>query len=282
MRNNGKWYRISAKADEAEISIFGDIGFSWWDDGVEVAGFKKDWDKIKSKKSIRVLINSPGGDVFDGVAIYNIIASEREKVGVEVLGLAASAASIIALAGASLVIDDGAHFMIHNASGMVWGTGADMRDMADTLDKVGGSLIDIYEAHSELTRDEIQAAMDAETWYTAAEAVEAGFATEVVDNGEIAASVFDLARYKYAHVPSEMLASEQPEAFPDSIRGFETFLRDAGASRNDAKKIAAHGFSQRDVEEPEGEGIEDEPTYISAGELRKLDLEIMETTTWID
>lgn len=279
MSDKGKWYRITAKADEAEISIFGDIGFSWWGDGVEVAGFKKDWDKIKSKKNIHVLINSPGGDVFDGVAIYNIIATERAKVDVEIIGLAASAASIVALAGSSLAIDDGALFMIHNASGMVWGTGDDMRDMADTLDKVGGSLIDIYNANSDLDRDEIQAAMDAETWYTAAEAVEAGFATEAVDNGEIAAKVFDLARYKYAHVPSEMLASAQPEAFPDSIRDFETFLRDAGASRNDAKKIAAHGFTQRDVEEPEGGSIGDEPSYISEGEYRKLDIEIMEMTT---
>lgn len=272
----GKWYRISAKADEAEISIFGDIG-GWWGE-TDVASFKTDWDAIKNKKSITVLVNSPGGDVFDGIAIYNIIASEREKVDVEVIGLAASAASIVALAGATLAMDDGSHFMIHNASGVVWGTGDDMRDMADTLDKISASLIDIYEANSDLSRKEIQAAMDAETWYSADEAVEAGFATATVGNGEIAAR-FDLARYRYAHVPSEMLENAEPETFPDSIRDFETFLREAGASRTDAKRIAAHGFTQRDVEEPEGDSIEPEQSYISDGEYRKLDLEIMEMTT---
>ena len=269
----GKWYRISAKADEAEISIFGDIG-GWWGE-TDVASFKTDWDAIKNKKSITVLVNSPGGDVFDGIAIYNIIASEREKVDVEVIGLAASAASIVALAGATLAMDDGSHFMIHNASGVVWGTGDDMRDMADTLDKISASLIDIYEANSDLSRKEIQAAMDAETWYSADEAVEAGFATATVDNGEIAAR-FDLARYKYAHVPSEMLENAEPETFPDSIRDFETFLRDAGASRTDAKRIAAHGFTQRDVEEPEGDSTEPEQSYISEGKYRELDIEIME------
>ena len=276
MRDKGKWYRIIAKADEAEISIFGDIG-GWWGE-TDVASFKTDWDAIKNKKSITVLVNSPGGDVFDGIAIYNIIASEREKVDVEVIGLAASAASIVALAGATLAMDDGSHFMIHNASGVVWGTGDDMRDMADTLDKISASLIDIYEANSDLSRKEIQAAMDAETWYSADEAVEAGFATATVGNGEIAAR-FDLARYRYAHVPSEMLENAEPETFPDSIRDFETFLREAGASRTDAKRIAAHGFTQRDVEEPEGDSIEPEQSYISDGEYRKLDLEIMEMTT---
>ena len=276
MRNNGKWYRISAKADEAEISIFGDIGSGFFSD-VTVAEFKPEWDKIKSKSKIHVLIDSPGGNPFAGIAIYNIIASEREKVDIEVIGLAASAASIIALAGSSLTIAEAAFFMIHNAAGLVIGTGDDMRAMAGNLDKINGEMISVYEAYSDLTRDEIQEAMDAETWYTAAEAVEAGFATEAVDNGEIAASVFDLARYKYAHVPSEMLAAVKPEAFPDSIRDFESFLRDAGASRNDAKKIAAHGFSQREVEEPEGEGIDDEQIQISDGEFRKCKLKIMET-----
>ena len=102
MKNN--WYKISAQGETAEISIFGDIGASWFDDSVSLADFKKDFDAVKDAASIRLLINSPGGSVMDGIGIYNLISSIRQKVTVEVLGMAASIASIVALAGKELVM----------------------------------------------------------------------------------------------------------------------------------------------------------------------------------
>ena len=104
-----KWFKISAEADEdtAEIAIFGNIGASWWDDSITAADFKKEFDGIKDRKSIKVTINSPGGDLFDGVAIYNMISQVRDKVETEVLGMAASAASVIALAGNKLTMGEG-------------------------------------------------------------------------------------------------------------------------------------------------------------------------------
>lgn len=247
-----KWYKISAQADTAEISIFGDIGASFWGDSVTLADFKKEFDAVKDRDSIKLMINSPGGDVWDGMAIYNLISSVRQKVTVEVLGLAASIASIIALAGKELVMGEGSYFMIHKPWSFAMGTSADLRKDADLLDKVEGQMLAIYSQHTDLTEDEVTAAMADETWYTASEAVDAGFATEVIEHGQMAAS-YDLSRYKYAHAPIEMIADEKPSEPPTTIREFESRVGDMGFSNRDAKAIASHGFTRRDDAEPEAE-----------------------------
>jgi len=255
---SSKWYKIKAKEDSAEISIFGDIGASWWGDSVTVADFKKDFDAVKDKASIHILINSPGGDVFDGIAIYNIIATEREKVSVEVIALAASAASIIALAGSSLSIDTAGFFMIHNPWSWAMGGADDMRETADLLDKIGGELVNIYEAHSDLSADEIQEYMDADTWFTADEAVEAGFADEQIEHEAVAASVSIDSRYAYKHVPERFQGSAEGNKKPATIRDFEAYLRDSGFSKKESVAIAAHGF-ETDQGEPEPEESQGDP-----------------------
>jgi ATP-dependent Clp endopeptidase proteolytic subunit ClpP len=254
MAKNTNWYKIQTKADDvAEISIFGDIGASFWGDGVTPEAFKKDFDAIKDAKEIHLLINSPGGNVFDGIAIYNIIASARQKVQTEILGIAASAASIIALAGSRLTMHEGSFFMIHNAWGLAMGPADEMRKMADTLDKISGELINIYANHSDLDEKEIISYMNNETWFTAEEAYEAGFADEVDEQVPAAASIsVDPKIYGYKHVPDEIKANaaDSEKNPPDNIRDLEALLRDAGYSRKDAKRIAATGFEadQRDAE----------------------------------
>ena len=255
---SSKWYKIKAKEDSAEISIFGDIGASWFGDSVTAADFKKDFDAVKDKASIHILINSPGGDVFDGIAIYNIIATEREKVSVEVMALAASAASIIALAGSSLTIDTAGFFMIHNPWSWAMGGADDMRETADLLDKIGGELVNIYEAHSDLSADEIQEYMDADTWFTADEAVEAGFADEQIEHEAVAASVSVDSRYAYKHVPERFQGSAEGNKKPATIRDFEAYLRDSGFSKKESVAIAAHGF-ETDQGEPEPEESQGDP-----------------------
>jgi len=251
-----KWYKISAQDDSAEVSIFGDIGESWWGDSVTLADFKADWDKVKDKKSISLLINSPGGDVFDGMAIYNLISAVRQNVTVEVLGLAASIASVIALAGKEMMMGEGSYFMIHRPWSFSLGTADELRKDADLLDKVEGQIADIYAQHTALTEDEIAAAMDAETWYTPEEAVEAGFATEVIEHGQMAAS-YNISKYKYAHVPTEIVGDETPSEPPSTIREFEARVRDMGYSRQRATAIASHGFAYREDAEPEAEPEEE-------------------------
>ncbi len=252
------WYKISAKEDSAEISIFGDIGASWWGESVTVADFKKDFDKIKDKNSIKVLLNSPGGDVFDGMAIYNVISAVRQRVSVEVLGLAASIASVIALAGKDLVIGEGSFYMIHKPWAFAMGNAEDIRKTADLLDKIEEQMAAIYSQHTAMTDEELSAALEAETWYTADEAVEAGFASDTVDYGQLAAS-YDISKYKYAHVPSGMPGIEKPSDKPETPREFESRVRDMGFSKRESTEIASHGFTHRDDAEPQAEQIEEQP-----------------------
>jgi len=187
--------------ENAEISIFDEIG-GWF--GVEVSQFKKDFDKIKNKKSIKVLINSPGGNVFDGMAIYNILAAYKSKITTEIVGIAASIASLIALAGKTRNICQGTYFMIHDPSGFCLGNAADMRKMAEDLEKIAGQIANIYARNSVLEKEDILQKMHDETWFTAEEAVEAGFADTVVDYGEIAALAFDISQFHYTKIPESI------------------------------------------------------------------------------
>jgi len=244
MKSRNKFYSIQAKDDSAEISIFDEVGF--W--GTSAEQFKNEWNDIKDKKDIRLLLNSPGGDVFAGIAIYNLVASKRDNVSVEILGVAASAASIVALAGKDLIMREGSFFMIHNPWGISIGDKNDMAKMSNDLEKIGGEIARIYEKHSALNLDEVTAAMDEETWYTAEEAEEAGFVNEIIEN-ETVKNKFDLS--DYAHVPDGMSEDVKNQEEDLTIRDAEAALRDAGFSRNEAKEILSQGFNQREAEEPE-------------------------------
>jgi len=113
------WYAFAGNSSEVEISILDEIGGF----GITVQDFKAEFDRVKNASRVRLLINSPGGDVTSGTAIYNLLVSIREKVSVEIIGLAASIASIIALAGKEKpVIHEGAFFMIHDPFAVSWGT----------------------------------------------------------------------------------------------------------------------------------------------------------------
>src|SRR5690606_8672083 len=133
-------------------------------------------------KDVTVKINSPGGDMFEGIAIYNLLRAHKAKVTVEVLGWAASAASIIAMAGDEIRMGLGTFMMVHNAWGVVIGNRHDMRDAADLFDGFDGAIVDIYEARSGMKRADIEKLMDAETFMGPSEAVKNGFA-DVVDDG---------------------------------------------------------------------------------------------------
>lgn len=243
---------------EVELSIFGPIGGDWWGGGNTLDAFKDAFDEIKDSAKIRLLLNSEGGDAFDGVAMYNLLSKVRDRLTVEVIGFAASAASVIALAGKELIMDEGAYLMIHEPWAITLGPADDHRKTADLLDKMSGNFADLYAAHSSLTRDEALAAMKAETWYTAAEAVDAGFAAAVGEKTDDEAVSADIARFSYKHVPTglETAAASADREVPRTAKDFERFLRESGYSRSEATGIAARGakalLSERESrEEPE-------------------------------
>ena len=182
------WYQIKAKAaDQAEIAIFDEIGF--W--GVTAKDFIAELKSLPASE-ITLSINSPGGSVFDALAIYNALRGHGAQIKVRVMGVAASAASLIAMAGDTIVMPENTFMMIHNPIGGVYGNAEDMRDLAETLDKIGASLTATYVARTGQDEATIQALLDAETWLDAAQAVELGFADELEPALKIAAS-FDVS-----------------------------------------------------------------------------------------
>lgn len=166
-----------------EILIYSDIGPEEWG-GLSAKAVKAQLDKMQDAEEITVRINSPGGDVFDGFAIYNLLAQHPAKIHVKVDGYAASAASVIAMAGDTREVAANALVMIHNPWTLAVGDSAGMRKTADLLDQIKDSIITTYKAHSSLDEEEIAALMDAETWFDAQGAMDAGFATAITGKSE--------------------------------------------------------------------------------------------------
>lgn len=158
-----------------EITIYGIIGDSWWDDSVSASDIDNALKSISG--DIVINLNSPGGDAFDGIAIYNRLKKHNGKITINVDGWACSAASVIAMAADELNMGAGSMFMVHEASSIVWGTKTDMRKEANVLEKLEEGIIDIYMTKANVSREEIRQMVDAETWFSAQEAVELGFAT---------------------------------------------------------------------------------------------------------
>lgn len=179
------WYRIANAADDgdgpARVDVYDEIGGSWFSDGVSAGDFVKSLAAIPDSRELHVHVNSPGGDVWDGLAIYNAIAQRSGPVTTVVDGLAASAASFIVQAGKSRIVSPGSMMMIHNASGLCIGNAGDMRELADLLELVDGNLADIYAAHSGRPVSVWAAAMQAETWYKADQAVAEGLADKLAE-----------------------------------------------------------------------------------------------------
>ncbi|WP_158170967.1 head maturation protease, ClpP-related [Rhodococcus sp. JT-3] len=201
------WYQIRNAAEEdegpAEILIYDEIGYGWYG-GVSAQNFAKELGAI-SADEITVRLNSPGGDVYDGIAILNALRSHKARVTVYVDGLAASAASFIAMAGDEVVMRRNSEMMIHDASCLGIGNAGEMRKVADDLDRVSNNIASIYAERAGGTTDEWREIMLAETWYSAQEAVDAGLANRVdakAETGEddkaAAKNSFDLSIFNYA------------------------------------------------------------------------------------
>lgn len=213
MHAERSWFSIQAKADdEADVLIYDYIGWG----GVTAADFAKELQAIKAK-TINVRVNSPGGDVFDGLAIYNSLKAHGAQVHVRVDGVAASIASIIAMAGQSITMGESAFFMVHHPWAFAIGNAADMREMAATLDKIGESLASIYASRTKATKEQVLAWMDAETWFNAEEAKAAGLADAVQGSDHEAAQArarFDFS--SYAKVPAALAAPVPSTTEPDA------------------------------------------------------------------
>ena len=188
---NEKWYNIQNKAGEtADIYIFDEIGTY----GVTAQDFISEIKGLKDMP-INIRINSLGGDVFDGMAMYNVIKRREAKTTVYIEGIAASIATIIALGADEVIMAENSLFMIHNAWGGTSGEAKDMRKTAETLDKITSELTDIYVKKTGLSYDALAEMMDEESWLNAQEAFDLGFIDTISDSIKVAAK-YDVSKFK--------------------------------------------------------------------------------------
>ncbi|MDN3244154.1 head maturation protease, ClpP-related [Streptomyces sp. ZSW22] len=229
------WYRITnaADPDEAEVLLYDEIG-GWFGNTAD--------DLIAELKGIssprmRVRINSPGGSVFEGIAIANALRAHPASVTVQVDSVAASIASVIAMAGDRIEMAPNSMMMIHDASGMAWGNAREMEEMAELLDLISDNIADAYAARAGGTREQWRERMRAETWYLPEDAVDNGLADEAVpapkqgkpavpdedddedeDDEPEMARAWDLAAYGYHGPRAEKPAvEEQPTTLTINI-----------------------------------------------------------------
>lgn len=224
---------VAAEADDANtISIYDVIGEDWWTG----TGFtdKRMAAALRAigAKPVTVNVNSPGGDVFQGLAIYNLLREHPAEVTVRVMGIAASIASIIAMAGDKVEMGMSSFLMIHNSWGAVIGNQNDMREAADTFAKFDAAMSDIYLARTGLKAKEIGDMMDAETFITAAEAVKLGFADTTVNQPEPA-------------------SGGQARAEISARRRLDSILARQGVPRSERRKLMRDATGTQDAADPE-------------------------------
>jgi ATP-dependent Clp protease, protease subunit len=228
-----KWFDLSESGDTSDFFIFDVIGSDMWGEGFRAIDFIR---QVKDSKSnnINIHINSPGGDAFDGISIYNEMLRCGKKIKTINVGMAASAASIIFMAGAARSMAQGAMAMIHRASTIVWGNSEDLQKKITALDMLDDQMAGIYaSASGKDDKKKYRKMMDDETYLDGEQAIGMGFATELAEGQKIAACAWDLK-----------ILSGLPERFHRlqnamNKRDIETVLRDAGWSNAEAKRIAS-------------------------------------------
>jgi len=210
-------WNIKNQATEAEVFLYDEIGEDWWGDGISAKGFIEDLQALPaSVEKIIVRINSPGGDVFDGFAIYQALLRDRREVVTAVDGLAASSASVVMMAGDEINAAETAMVMIHEPWTIAIGNAADFRELADLLDQITGQIVAAYGRRDGVDRDAIKEAMQAETWYTATEALEAGLVDTVTEAAVAVAAKVPPGRY--ANAPKRLIGSEPAPAKPQAAQ----------------------------------------------------------------
>lgn len=268
-----KFWEFKAAADgkDPELMVYGDIA-EWW--GVDSKEFNTQLNAIEAD-NINVRINSYGGEVFTAQAIYSGLRRHSANITVYIDGIAASAASLIAMAGDTVIMPANAMLMIHNPLTGRYGNANDFREMADVLDKIRDALVTAYQAKSGLDSEGIIELLDAETWLTAQEAIDYGFADQLDPAMQVAASAnrdtmivngmpVSLSRYDHA----DKMASMLPEK-PSNSTGIS-----AGDSNEEQKETKPMDLEKLKAEHPdlykavlaegEGAGVEKERARIKA------------------
>lgn len=190
--------KTEVQADSGKLHLYGTVGSDW--DGVLLKDVKSQVDAIKDKSHIEIHINSYGGDATEGVAIRNYLMDEFDSIDVVIDGIAASAASVIALCGDTLTMSTGATLMIHQPWTIAIGNKSDLTKEINALDSLERAYRDIYMERFNGTEDELITLMDGETWLTAEDAERYGFATAAVEEEEQVSLAAEILNRKISHI----------------------------------------------------------------------------------
>lgn len=213
------WKMMKNKKGELEIYIYDEIGCdTFWGNTYSAKDFLSDLEAQEDFKKIKLYINSPGGDVFEGISIYNVLqrlkTEKNVKVDVQVDGMAASIASIIAMAGDRIFMPENSMLMIHNPWTYIRGNSIELRKRADELDKICENMKTIYMKRFNSTSEELSRLLDEETWLDANESFELGLCDKVLEEVKMVAKFDDKAFRNYKHVPNAFLNAKN-EKLPE-------------------------------------------------------------------
>lgn len=214
---NKRYYSMEQMGEVANVNIYGDISSYEYDGAVSLRSLSAELEKLTGVSRINVYVNSYGGEVAEGLAIYNALKRHKAKVVTYCDGFAASIASVIFMAGDERIMNDSSLLMIHNAWSYCAGNADELRKQADDLEKITQASVIAYKAHSTLTEEEIKALMDAETWILPEEAISYGFATSIEKTEKAAASqnakrlLLDIVKQYRQEADDEEDETQQPE-----------------------------------------------------------------------
>ena len=226
--------KMSADKKSADVFIYGEIvSYQWDDSDTTASSFKKELDGLGDVSAINLYINSPGGSVFEGVAIHNMLKRHKASVTVHVDALAASIASVIAMAGDKVVMPKNSMLMIHNPWTFAIGNAAELRKAADDLDRIGGSAFQTYiqKAGNKLSEDKLQEMLDAETWLSADEAYNFGLCDTVEEENQMAASVSKEMFAKYKNVPKQIVNQQEKQITAEEMAQRQRIIEESKANQ---------------------------------------------------
>lgn len=237
-REKNKYFKMKRNGNVGEVWIYGDIMPLKWDDtDVTATDFKNELDDLEDVKELSVYINSGGGSVFEGIAIYNMLKRHKAKVNIYVDALAASIASVIAMAGDTIFMPKNSLMMIHNAWMMAVGNAEELRKTADDLDRINESSNQAYlERELTISEEELQQLLDAETWLSADECVQYGLADEVISSNQAVAKVSDDVMKAFKKAPETVknmvetpekatISEEERQEIQDYLQTVDTKLQ---------------------------------------------------------
>lgn len=250
-RGNAKVGKITAKVNGkvGEINLYGTIGEDWWGEGITGKWFKEELKNLGNVSEITLFINSGGGDVFEATSIYNQLVKHPASVTVVVEGVAASAATLISMAGDTIHMAENGFWMIHEASGVAWGNARQLRDYLQLLDNADDMLRLTYSRRTGLSTSELVDMMDHDNWMTAQEAFDHGFIDVIDEAKEVEAHATPDNALKFEG-PAEDITDEQLAAMG---RQLETLAANIGQPQRlaaTAQPNSQTGNSPQTVDSP--------------------------------